>query len=132
MIRPFLLSSLLLTSTAASAQYANVEGRFRSQATSLDLIALDSESGIIAASTTVVQGSCSGSVAGVGKVINNVLTFSPYTKVDKDDACVISVTFDKKKRTAKVEGASCSMHSGAACGWEGDTVSRVNERQPRR
>jgi len=132
MIRHFLLISLLLASTAASAQYANVEGRFRSQATSLDLIALDSESGVIAASTTVVQGSCSGSVAGVGKVVKNVLTFSPYTKVDKDDACVITVTFDKKKDTAKVEGESCSMHSGAACGWEGDTVRRVNERQSRR
>lgn len=128
MITRALLSFLLLASTNASAQYANVEGRFRSQITSLDLIALDSESGVIAASTAIVQGSCSGSVAGVGKVVKNVLTFSPYTKDDKDDACVITVTFDKKKNTAKIEGKSCSMHSGAACGWEGDSVRRVNDR----
>lgn len=132
MIKLALLSLLLTTSTAANAQYANVEGQFRSQATSLDLIALDSESGVIAATTTVVQGSCSGSVAGVGKVVKNVLTFSPYTKVEKDDACVITVTFDKQKKTAKVEGASCSMHSGAACGWEGDIVRRVKEGQSRK
>jgi hypothetical protein len=127
-----LLSFLLLSSTAANAQYANVEGQFRSQVTSLDLIALDSESGVIAATTTVVVGSCSGSVAGVGKVVKNVLTFSPYTKVDKDDSCVITVTFDRQKNTAKVQGAACSMHSGAACGWEGDIVRRVRERQSRK
>jgi hypothetical protein len=132
MIKRALLIFLLLASAAANAQYANVEGHFRSQATSLDLIALDSESGVIAATTTVVQGSCSGSVAGVGKVVKNVLTFSPYTKVDKDDVCVITVTFDKQKNTAKVEGASCSMHSGAACGWEGDIVHRVKEGQSRK
>lgn len=132
MIKCSLSGLLLFTCAAANAQYANVDGRFRSQATSLDLIALDSESGVIAASTTVVQGSCSGTVAGVGKVVKNVLTFSPYSKVDKDDACVITVTFDNKKNTAKVEGSSCAMHSGAACGWEGDTVRRVNERQLRR
>lgn len=97
MIKRFLLTVLLLIGTAANPQYANVEGRFRSQATSLDLIALDSETGVIAASTTIAQGSCSGSVAGVGKVVKNALTFSPYTKLDKDDACVITVTFDKKK-----------------------------------
>jgi hypothetical protein len=131
MIKRALLSFLLLASATANAQYANVEGLFRSQATSLDLIALDSESGVIAATTTVVQGSCSGSVAGVGKVVKNVLTFSPYTKVDKDDACVITVTFDKNKNTATAQGSSCSMHSGAACGWEGDTVRRVKENQSR-
>jgi len=131
MIKRALLCFILLGSATANAQYANVEGRFRSQGTSLDLIALDSESGVIAATTTVVQGSCSGSVAGVGKVDKNVLTFSPYTKVDKDDACVVTVTFDKNKNTAKVHSSSCSVHSGAACGWEGDTVRRVKESQSR-
>lgn len=132
MTKRALLSFLLLASAAANAQYANVEGRFRSQTTSLDLIALDSESGVIAATTTVVQGSCSGSVAGVGKVVKDVLTFSPYTKFDKNDACVITVSFDKQKSTAKVEGDSCSNHSGTACGWEGDTVRRVKENLSRK
>lgn len=132
MTKPALLSLLLLASSAANAQFANVEGQFRSQATSLDLIALDSESGVIAATTTVVQGHCSGSVAGVGTMTKNVLKFSPYTKLDKDDVCVITVTFDKKKNTAKVEGTSCSMYSGAACGWEGDIVRRVKEGQSRK
>lgn len=127
MIKPIFIFFLLFSSAAANAQYANVEGQFRSQATSLDLIVLDVGTGVIAATTTVVQGSCSGSVAGVGKVVKNVLTFSPYTKIYKGDACVITVTFDKQKNTAKVEGAACSMHSGEACGWEGDVVRRMKE-----
>lgn len=132
MIKRALLIFLLLANAAANAQYADIEGQFRSQATSLDLIVLNSESGAIEATTTVGQGSCSGSVAGVGKVVKNVLTFSPYRKTDKDGACVITVTFDQQKNTAKVEGASCSMHSGAACGWEGDIVRRVKEGQARK
>lgn len=132
MIRHSFLSFLLLASATANAQYANVDGQFRSPMTSLDLIALDSKAGVIAASTTVVQGSCSGSVAGIGKVVKNVLTFSPYNKVDNDDACVITVIFDKNKKAAKVIGASCEMHSGPACGWEGDTVRRAPENQTRR
>ena len=129
MTKHSLFYCLLLISTTASAQYANVEGWFRSPSTSLDLIALDSATGVIAASTTVVQGSCSGSVAGVGKVVKSVLTFSPYAKIDSEDACVITVTFDPKRNAAKVEGSSCMKHSGAACGWEGDTVRRANEKQ---
>jgi hypothetical protein len=131
MIKRLLSGCLLFTCGAAHAQYANVEGQFRSPSTTLDLIALDSKSGVIAATTTVVQGSCSGSVAGIGKVVKNVLTFSPYVKADKDDACVITVTFDKDKNRAKIEEDSCTAYSGAACGWEGDTLHRVKETRAR-
>ena len=127
-----LIGLLFFTCASANAQYANVEGQFRSPSTSLDLIALDSEAGVIAATTTVVQGSCSGSVAGVGKVVKNVPTFSPYVKAEKNDACVFTVTFDKNKDTATVKGKSCMAYSGAACGWEGDTVRRAKVSQPRR
>ena len=58
--------------------------------------------------------------------------FSPYTKIDQEDASVISVTFDQNKHTAKVAGAACAMHSGAACGGEADTVRCVNQGPARR
>jgi hypothetical protein len=132
MIKHLIIGMLLFTSAAAHAQYANVEGQFRSPSISLDLIALDSEAGVIAASTTVVQGSCAGSVAGIGKVVKNVLTFSPYVKAEKDDACVMTVTFDKNKDTATIKGTACMAYSGAACGWEGGTVRRAKVVQPRR
>ncbi len=111
--------------TSASAQYANIDGKFRSPSTTLDLIPLDSESGVIAASTTVVMGACSGTIAGVGKMSGSELKFSPYVKVDKNDACVVRVVFDKKFNAAKISAESCTAHSGASCGWEGDTIKRV-------
>lgn len=110
---------------SASAQYAKIDGKFRSQATTLDLIPLDAESGVIAASTTVVMGACSGTVAGVGKMSGSELRFSPYVKVDKSDACVVKVVFDKKFNTAKISAENCTAHSGASCGWDGDTIKRV-------
>lgn len=111
--------------SSANAQYANVEGKFRSSSTSLDLIALDTEAGVIAASTTVVMGACSGTVAGVGKISGRELTFSPYVTFEKSDACVIKVAFDKKFNAAKISAVGCTAYSGAACGWEGDTIKRV-------
>lgn len=119
------LMVLVAFCTSASAQYANVEGKFRSSSTSLDLIALDSETGVIAASTTVVMGACSGTVAGIGKISGKELTFSPYVKIDKNDACVVKVAFDKKFNSAKITAEGCAAYSGTACGWEGDTIKRA-------
>jgi hypothetical protein len=124
-IRKILFCCLLFSSNYALAQYANIEGRFKSATTELNLIALDSESGVIAESTSIVVGSCSGSVAGIGKMKGNALIFSPYTKVAADDACVVTVTFDKKRNTAKIVGESCSSYSGSSCGWEGETIKRA-------
>ena len=123
-IREILACCFVFLSNCALAEYANVEGRFKSSMTDLNLIALDSESGVIAASTTVGVGPCSGSIAGIGKIKGNTLVFSPYTK-DAGDACVVTVTFDKKRNIAKIVGDSCYMHSGASCGWEGDRIKRV-------
>ncbi|MTV39140.1 hypothetical protein [Duganella radicis] len=111
--------------TSANAQYANVDGKFRSASVTLDLIPLDSEKGVIAAATTVVQGACSGSIAGIGKVSGNELKFSPYVKEDNSDTCEVTVVFDKKRNSAKISAKSCTAHSGASCGWEGDTMKRA-------
>ncbi len=109
----------------ASAQYADIDGKFQSSVTTLELIPLDPEAGVIAASTTVVLGSCSGTVSGIGKMAGNELKFTPYAKQDAKDACTVKVTFDKQRKTARVVGENCSAYSGASCGWEGDTIKRV-------
>jgi hypothetical protein len=124
-MKKLIFAGLICSANIANAQYANIEGKFESKVTSLDLIALDTESGVIAASTTVVQGPCSGTIAGIGKMSGNVLNFSPYVKVTETDSCSISVTFDKKRDAALIKGKGCSAYSGAACGWEGDTVKRI-------
>lgn len=121
----YFLVALCAFCTSVNAQYAKVEGRFRSSMTTLDLIALDSETGVIAASTTIVKGTCSGIVAGIGKMSGKELVFSPYMKADKNDACVVKVTFDKKFNSAKITAEGCIGHSGGACGWEGDTLKRA-------
>jgi len=119
------LIAICLAATSASAQYTKVEGEFRSATTTLSLIPLDSEAGVIAASTNVTLGACSGTVVGVGKMSGSELKFSPYVKADKSDACVVKVVFDKKFNSASISAANCVAHSGASCGWEGENIKRV-------
>lgn len=121
----FSLAALALFSGGSSAQYANIDGTFQSRVTTLELIPLDPVSGVIAASTTVVLGACSGTVSGIGKMAGDELRFTPYVKLDGKDACAVKVVFDKQRKTAKIVGESCSAYSGASCGWEGDTIKRV-------
>ncbi len=123
-LRFTLWAALFVCSASANAQYANIDGTFRSTSTTLRLIPLDSEKGVIAAETVVTQGGCSGSIAGVGKMSGNVLKFSPYVKVDQADVCEVTVLFDKKRNSATISAEGCMAHSGAACGWEGGTMKR--------
>lgn len=119
------LLALAASCTSAIAQYANIDGKFLSPSTTLDLIALDSETGVIAAATTVVMGACSGTVTGIGKMSGKELKFSPYVKLDKKDACVVKVVFDQKSSSATISAESCAAYSGASCGWDGETIKRA-------
>ena len=124
--RSLLAASLLaLFCGGASAQYADIDGKFQSNATTLEIIPLDPEVGVIAASTTVVLGTCSGTVSGIGMMTGNELKFTPYAKLDAKDVCAVKVVFDKQRKTARIIGENCSAYSGASCGWEGDTIKRV-------
>ena len=125
MYRQSLLAALALICGSASAQYADIDGKFQSSVTTLELIPLDPEVGVIAASTSVILGSCSGTVSGIGKMTGNELKFTPYAKLDAKDVCAVRVVFDKQRKTAKILGENCSAYSGASCGWEGDTIKRV-------
>jgi len=123
--RILLITAFGLLCSSVQAQYANIDGKFRSHSTTLNLIPLDKHSGVIAATTTVVQGACSGTVAGVGRISGDELKFSPYVKTDKNGACIVTVLFDEKRNAAKVTADGCMAQSGASCGWEGDTLKRV-------
>lgn len=109
----------------AQAQYADIEGTFKSDTTSLELINLDSESGVIAASAFVgLPGGCSGTVAGIGKMVGNVLEFKPYKKEEGSEDCTITVKFNKKHNKATIEEGNCGPYHGMGCGWEGQTIWR--------
>jgi hypothetical protein len=107
------------------AQYAMVPGNFSSSDTKLQIIGLDTENGDVAAAASVVQGACSGTIAGLGKVVNQKLTFTPYVKVAGGEACNITVDFDEDFKVGKItENPSCQKYHGSACGWDGQRVMR--------
>ncbi|OMP13357.1 hypothetical protein COLO4_01833 [Corchorus olitorius] len=117
--------AIIAASPHTLAQYANVEGTYSSPGgLFLQVIVLDIQKGDIAATTTVVQGACSGTVAGLGKVVGRKMTFTPFTKEENGEACTITVEFDKPFKHGKIKGESCMVYSGVACGWEGGTVTK--------
>ncbi|AOZ50775.1 hypothetical protein [Chromobacterium vaccinii] len=115
----------LTTHAASTVSPVQVEGSFKSAPISLELIVLDSDSGTLAASTTVAQEGCSGSVAGIGKLKGNVLQFKPYKKEEGGEQCVIQVNFSPNGKSASVTETDCSYYHGASCGWEGQKVRKL-------
>jgi len=115
---------LLVVAGAAQAQYANFDSEFVSPTTSLRTLVLDSETGVIAASASVGANSCSGSIAGIGKIKGDILQIKPYVKVEDGEDCVLTVKFDKGRKKATVTEENCSLYHGASCGWEGQSVTK--------
>ncbi|WP_194727029.1 hypothetical protein [Noviherbaspirillum malthae] len=112
------------------AQFSAVEGEYSSATTHLQVIVLDSEKGIVAAKASVVQGSCSGNIAGIGRVLERKIMIEPYIKLEGSEGCNLLVEFDSKWKTATVlENDYCMGFHGASCGWEGQSVTkRPNKR----
>lgn len=121
----FLLTLAGMFSPYAQAQYMKAEGEFSSKSVELKTIVLDSEKGVVAASAAITAGSCSGTIAGLGKMNRKTLLIEPYTKVEGGEQCVLQVEFDPKWGRAKIkEGQGCAAYHGAACSWEGQEVLR--------
>lgn len=124
-IRSILTNLFLLASISAHAQYMAAEGVFSSDSLGLQVILLDEEKGIVAAATSIVIGSCSGSISGVGKISGRSLTFAPYKKLEQGETCSITAEFDKTWNRVRVtEGKGCSPYHGASCGWEGQVAAK--------
>lgn len=119
----FLFASVATSSS--HAQFMRAEGAFASESVELKTLLLDPEKGVVAASATVNEGACSGSIAGVGKMNGKVLSIEPYVKIEGGEQCVLQVSFDAKWSRAKIsEGKGCAPYHGAACSWEGQEVKR--------
>ncbi|MFS2023472.1 hypothetical protein [Massilia sp. CT11-137] len=107
------------------AQYMLAEGDFSSKTTELKTIVLDGEKGVVAASATVTQGSCSGTISGIGTMNDTTLVIKPYVKAEGGEQCVLQAKFDANWERVKItEGKGCAAYHGAACSWEGQTVKR--------
>ena len=115
----------MTAASSAHAQYMLAEGNFESETTELRTILLDKHKGIVAASAVVAQGSCSGTIAGIGTIKDRMLVIKPYVKVEGGEQCVLQAKFDAKwERVQLFEGKGCSAYHGAACALEGQTVKR--------
>ena len=120
---------LLSISTLAFSQYTQTEGYYSGQGASLRIVVFDISKGVVAASTGVTQGSCAGSIAGMGQFVGRTLTITPYEKYEQAPNCKIKVVFDQKCQHAKIDtDGDCAYYSGAACTWEGQTVAKQKEK----
>ena len=116
---------LFVCSAHASAQFMRAQGAFSSSSAELTTILLDEEKGVLAAAAQVVQGSCSGTLAGIGTIKGKTVRIEPYTKLPGGERCILEITFSPDWKKAKlVEGESCSAYHGVSCGWEGQEVKR--------
>jgi hypothetical protein len=122
----FLTALGLLIYSTASAQFARVEGVYASSTVSAHILLLDRIKGVVAASSEVIGGTCSGSVAGIGQVKGRVLTYSPYVKEPSGEQCVMTLIFDATWKQVKIAGENCSYYSGAGCGWENQVATKRN------
>ena len=113
---------------SAWAQYRQVEGTYTSPALEVRVILLDADRGIAAARAEVVSGSCSGSIAGIGEVRGRILTITPYEKTEGGESCRLELEFDRPWKQVKATGYGCQVFSGAACGFEGQSARKRNER----
>jgi hypothetical protein len=114
-----------MTPLSSQAQFMRAEGEFLSKSVELKTIVLDPENGVLAASTTVTRGACSGTISGIGRITGKLLQIEPYVKVEGGEQCVLQVNFDSKWKSAKIsETTACSAYRGASCAWEGQEVKR--------
>lgn len=117
---------LALAAAAGSgeAQGLRVEGSYAAEGAKLLVVVLDRDSMAVAASSTVVNGACSGRIAGSGSIRNHTLRLIPHGNKDEPGSCVLEVKFSKDGKRATVTGQRCEEFHGAACGWEGQTLLR--------
>jgi hypothetical protein len=101
------------------------QGAFSSDSAGLTTILLDRGKGVIAASAKVGQGSCSGSLSGIGTIKEHTVRIEPYEKYPGSEQCTLEITFSPDWKKARlVERGGCSAYHGAGCGWEGQAVKK--------
>jgi hypothetical protein len=115
----------LFIGASAHAQYALAEGKFASSAMSITVLLLDADKGVAAASVVVSQGSCSGSISGIGEIVSRRLSISSYQKIPEGERCQVVLEYDRQwKRILVSDNGACSAYQGASCSWRGQMAVR--------
>ncbi len=134
------LATATLYMGAAMAQApANIEGLYETPkgsgpTVSLELIVLDPENGIVAASTSLNDPpnatrsmACGGDVQGLGQISGRQLVFAPYDQTGEGKDCRITATFDSAYRNVRFsQTPACARFSGWSCEWRGLKASKVD------
>src|SRR5262249_37292255 len=106
--------------TGAHSQFALSEGTFQSNQLVVRILLLGDEKGVARVGAGISQGSCSGTISGIGNIASRKLTFAPYVKEPGGESCTMTVEFDSQWRKVKVtSNGGCAPYHGASCGWEG-------------
>lgn len=125
--RHIVAAAAVLGCSFANAEFARSEGTYSSKTLLARVILLDSKNGTVAASLVISVGTCSGSIAGIGKIVSEKLVISSYEKAD-NDACRVTIEFDKSwKKIATSENAECSDYHGSSCSWDGHSAVKIPE-----
>jgi len=134
----FLSGLCTLAAGASAQQYTYIGGLYESEAVSLRIIVLDSETGDVAWDSSVRSPGgpgCAGGASGLGKIVGGTLELRPYKRAPDAGACVITVTLGPKgpannpgPRSVALSEKDCLYYHGAACGWEGVVPRKPEER----
>jgi hypothetical protein len=110
--------------TAAIAQYVRASGEYRSSTMNVVVVVLDANAGVAAVETTVTQGACSGTLAGIGKFEGRKLLVRPYVQEAASASCELRAEFNSDWSEVRTHAKGCGAYSGAVCGWEGQRATR--------
>ena len=121
-------ASLISVCIPAQAQFRQVDGTYMSSAIEVRVILLDGDRGVAAASAMVVSEGCSGAIAGVGHFHGRTLTVTPYEKVVGGESCRLDLQFDAAWKSVRATSEHCAVFSGPACGFEGQSAEKRDER----
>ena len=121
-------TTLIYACMPAQAQFRQVDGTYVSSAIEVRVILLDGDRGVAAASALVASEGCSGAIAGVGHFHGRTLTVTPYEKVVGGESCRLHLQFDPAWKSVRATGEQCAVFSGAACGFEGQSAEKRDER----
>ncbi|MEW9586978.1 hypothetical protein [Paraburkholderia sp. DGU8] len=116
-----------LAAYAQVTPYA-VEGDFTGRGDggdmSLRTITADSDKGLVVAHAEVGAQGCAGDFVGIGQLKGNSLRLSPFVKDSDTASCVVTVSFDKTGKKAKVSEDGCMSFHGAACDFDGQVTKK--------
>jgi hypothetical protein len=121
-----ILIVVLIFPSITFSQFQLAEGDFNSENMHARTTLLDDENGILVISTEITLGSCSGSVTGIGKILDRKFAFTPYVKAEDNLNCKFIGEFSQNwDKLTITESEGCTFYHGASCGWEGYTAVKL-------